>query len=146
MKANELMVGDYIWYSKANEYATKVIDIRCYGSEYAITCERAEKDPLREKAPKDSFNVQILHPIPITEELLEKNGFTVNGYAIMTIDEHTWLEYYFFEHRLRRIWKGVDEWQNHSEVRDVTYQNHCHFVHELQHALRECGVMKEFVL
>ena len=82
----------------------------------------------------------------ITEEILEKNGFIGKGYAIFKIDNHSFLEYYYHEHRFRKVWVGVDEWQNHSEVRDITFQCNCYYVHELQHALRLCGFDKEIIL
>ena len=88
-----------------------------------------------------------LHPIPITAEVLEKNGWSSDGmYATLRIDEHRHLEYYFHEHRLRKYYCGVDEWQNHAKVNDITFAVHCYSVHQLQHALRLAGVDKEINL
>jgi polygalacturonase len=33
--------------------------------------------------------------------------------------------------------EGVDEWQNHSKIRDVVCRCHCYYVHEVQQALRQ---------
>ena len=85
-------------------------------------------------------------PIPITKEILEKNGFSGEMYAIFKIDEHIWLEYYYHEHRLSRWWRGIDEWNNHAEVSEVSFECRCYYVHELQHALRLCGIEKEIEL
>lgn len=91
--------------------------------------------------------VDDLQPIPITAEVLEKNGWSTDGmYAILRIDEHLHLEYYYHEHRLRKYYCGVDEWQNHAKVSDVTFAVHCYSVHQLQHALRLAKVGKEIVL
>lgn len=84
--------------------------------------------------------------IPLTPEILEKNGFIGEGYQILTLDDGHWLEYYNHEHRLTRFWEGIDEWQNHSKVRDVVFRCHCHYVHELQHALKLCCIEKEIEL
>lgn len=88
-----------------------------------------------------------LHPIPITAEILEKNGWSSDGmYATLRMDEHRHLEYYFHEHRLRKYYCGVDEWQNHAKVTNITFAAHCYSVHQLQHALRLAGVDKEIVM
>jgi hypothetical protein len=147
----DLMVGDFVCYDKANGYITKVIDIQRYGVveigyKYTITAIRDKRDPLY-SGYEEHFNVQILNPIGITDEVLEKNGFTVDGgYCFMQLDENSYLEYYFHEHRLRKWWHGTDEWQNHSDVKDITFQCHCHYVHELQNALRFSKIKKEIEL
>ena len=84
--------------------------------------------------------------IPLTPEILEKNGFEGKGYMLLKIDSNSWLEYYNYEHRLKKFWRGVDEWQNHSQVKDVTFQCRCYYVHELQHALQLCGIDKTIEL
>ena len=81
-----------------------------------------------------------IKPIPLTPEILEKNGFKGECYLILELDEFSYLEYYPFEGRLRKIWHGIDEWNNHSDTKDITFQCHCKYVHELQHALRLCGM------
>lgn len=84
--------------------------------------------------------VSELQPIPITAEILERNGWSSDGmYARLRIDEHLHLEYYYHEHRLRKYYCIVDEWQNHAKVNDITFQAHCYSVHQLQRALRLAG-------
>lgn len=88
-----------------------------------------------------------LRPIPITPEILEANGWRNDGmYAILRIDEHLHLEYYYHEHRLRKWYCGIDEWGNHAKVNDITFQAHCYSIHQLQHILRLAGVDKEIVM
>ena len=95
MKANELMIGDWVYYSYANPFVTKVIDVCShYGDEHFIRCKRDEKDNLYKQDQLEDFNVGILRPIPITKEILEKNGFKIDGYAVLEIDTNTHLEYY----------------------------------------------------
>ena len=82
-----------------------------------------------------------VEPIAITKELLSRNKFLGDCcYWNYHIDEQIRLEYYFHEHRFRKLWCGIDEWQNHSRVVEVSYMSHCTYLHELQHACRECGV------
>lgn len=88
-----------------------------------------------------------IEPIPLTEDILVKNGFIFNkGYAVLQVSEDTYLDFYKHEHRLRKVWKGIDEWNNHAKVRDVTFVCQCYYVHEFQHALRLAGVQKEIEL
>lgn len=91
--------------------------------------------------------IEDIDPIPITAEILEKNGWVNDGmYAILRIDEHRHLEYYFHEHRLRKYYCGVDEWQNHAKVTYITFAAHCYSVHQLQRALSLANIDKEITL
>lgn len=91
-----------------------------------------------------------ISPIEITPELLEKNGFyTTDGgmyYYLDCGDDFHSLEYYKFEGRLRQWSEGVDEWCNHAVTKDLTFQCQCRYVHELQHAIRMCGIHKEIII
>lgn len=81
--------------------------------------------------------IDDLEPIKLTSEILIANGWFSDGcYARYNIDEYLYLEFYFHESRLRKYYEGVDEWQNHAKVKEITFQTTCYSVHELQHALR----------
>lgn len=75
-----------------------------------------------------------LKPIRISEEILTKAGFSKNLYFYKRIDEHSSLEFYMHEMRFRKYWQGIDEYNNHAKVREITFQCQCHYVHELQNA------------
>ena len=92
------------------------------------------------------YGADKLLPIPITKEILEKNGFKGEMYAFLDISPNLYLEYYYHEHRLREWWTGIDEWNNHAEVKEIVFKCQCHYIHELQHALRLCGIEKEIEL
>ena len=140
MKANELMIGDRVCYNVPNKYYTKVEEIRgtSDGEEYYIRCHRDSKDTYLEQLKHEDFSVDILHPIPLTPEILEKNGFVGELCS-------NWIDYVSEEYKLRIICKPNDEgwtiYANHFglDKKDV-------FVHELQHALRLCGIEKEIIL
>lgn len=76
-------------------------------------------------------------PIPLTQEILEKNGWEKGGYEEMVniTDEYSFA-----------LQKGVDGknawwWELFSSpIRPINY------VHELQHALRLCGIDKAIEL
>lgn len=139
LKISDLSVGDWVRY-KGEECTIASIYMAAegYPHEVALT---------HQGISCGLAYIDFLEPIPITAEILEANGWSSDGmYAILRIDEHRHLEYYFHEHRLRKYFCGVDEWQNHAKVNDITFAVHCYSVHQLQHALRLAGVEKEIVM
>ena len=85
-----------------------------------------------------NISIDDIEPIDLTPEIFQANEFKVDsGYAILDLGDGKWLEYYFYEHRLTMYYEGIDEWQNHSKVRDIVCRCQCHYVHQLQQALRQ---------
>lgn len=95
--------------------------------------------------------LDYLAPIPITPEILEKNGFTYcksdgGVYLHTTISYGNWdVDVVLFD--------VTDEYRNnqlHISSPDDSYiaihLMECNHVHELQHALRLCGIKKEISL
>lgn len=107
MKATELMIGDWVY----NSYHKK--NIKWNYSE--MFCPNGIPVIGRD-----------LEPIPLTTEILEKNGWEHNGsFMDKRTDENT-----FFS------WSdkfGAELYQNNY------YMCYCKYVHTLQHALRLCG-------
>lgn len=81
-------------------------------------------------------------PIPLTAEILEKNGFShimySDAYYSITIGD-TYVEL--------RKYENMTVWFNWEENNDGVYADYIlpmpEFVHELQHALRLCNIDKE---
>ena len=140
IKISDLSVGDWVYYDKGNTpYSIRSI-YRTGIQDCVVLNDSVFPDGVI------GF-VDRLKPIPITAEILEKNGWSNDGmYATLRIDEHRHLEYYYHEFRLRKWYCGVDEWQNHAKVSDITFAAHCYSVHQLQHALRLAGGDKEINL
>ena len=103
MKANELMIGDWV--------------IGCSGEPFKIGIV----DP-------DFLYWNEIQPIPLTQEILEKNGFICDG----------WSWWYQDLRIVLSTSKGV------SLV--CGRQKRFEFVHQLQHALRLCDIEKEIEL
>ena len=164
MEANELMIGDWVCYSEPNNYYTKVKEIRCTsdGEEYYIRCHRDSKDTFLEQLKYEDFSVDILHPILLTPEILEKNGF------IEDVDKDDRLADMYhlfvptgFERESFTIQVGlyreptcgvstvVQCWgwlpPYNGGLNDIHLCN-ANYVHQLQHALRLCGIEKDIVL
>lgn len=150
MKANELMIGDWVYgctdpYDKDEEqkkYPVKVIKIDIDGDTWTIG-----NNPFTEPYEDEWWNIE---PIPLTPEILEKNGFvnisnhTLKGGNTFRLDiEQRGYDYcvtikprdYF------KLQSYDDRWYTLCEM-----EFGCNYVHELQHALRLCGIEKEIVL
>ena len=115
MKVNELMIGDWVLY---NETHQQILEISGIDDEVYL-----EIDELVHQSE--------IQPIPLTTEILEKNGFVKESrenhgnnlqYCILT--DGLWIDISgenFFEGKLE-------------------------YVHQLQHALKLCGIEKEIEL
>lgn len=110
MKANELMVGDYLMH---NGFPYRVIQVDGIVRD-GWMIENGEED--------------CGEPIPLTPEILEKNGFICDGSSWWYLDFRIVLS----------TSKGV------SLV--CGRQKRFEFVHQLQHALRLCEIEKEIIL
>ena len=86
----------------------------------------------------DYARLEDIKPIPITTDILENNGFTVHAFPLDTIC--TWEE-----DKNRIMWSGsmidVRQWDNCRN-----YQGTIKYVHQLQQALRLCGIDKRIEL
>ena len=124
IKIRELSIGDWVRY-RDREW------IVC--SLYKFT----EEVGLWLKDSQICENVADCEPIPITAEILEKNGFRKNGeYNEWNIGE--WNERPFIGVSLDRQSMRVKHLGS-----DIFIENKVVFVHQLQRALRLAGVGKE---
>jgi hypothetical protein len=132
LTGNELMIGDYLYWGK--DKVVKVQMIRKYGDNFGIDAIYNDSVNLYFCTDNDdiySYNIDELKPIPLTPDILEKNGFTKeleNGshYRFTLIDEHIKISILYA--------RSVFQWLGPLDFK---------YVHELQHALRLCGIKKE---
>lgn len=111
MKTNELMIGDW------------VLDTRT-------------GTPLRVNPFMAELEVPEWNPIPLTPEILNKNGLTNDYYgSYFKEDEHMLLEISSSE-------DGISWTINFHEYGILKLE----YVHELQHALRLCKIEKKIVV
>lgn len=111
MKANELMIGDWIW---------DVEDRKPYQMTPLMVCGLIEHKE----------NEERVQPVPLTTEILEKNGFMDKGKVCY-----------------QEMAKGLLYARNENSYSiSILFQNKAavvmttQYVHELQHALRLCGL------
>ena len=123
MKANDLMLGDLVYYIHTED------GIAPY------------KEVIRIKAEdlcRDACIIETHYePIPLTAEILEKNGWCsrMNGTG----------EFYLKNPLVNAaiVTRTITGFQmNHGPFSGLSI----HYVHELQHAFRLCGIDKEIVL
>ncbi len=134
MKANELMIGDWLTH-KGNPIQISTIGIAC--------ATGGDDDDFK------MMHFLDLSPIPITPEILEKNGFNLRENIVVGGPK--------FVHEQDEGRTEIVIWLQDGmfmEVRkNIYYEDEiCYtlpvpfFVHELQHALRLVGIKKEIVL
>ena len=120
MKATELMVGDWVLDGKKPAQIT------------GIMC-----DDLLETTLSPSVGGECISPIPLTDEIMKKNGFSLQS----DNTEFFKLDTYCFgnegcEFLIHRL-NNEDYQFGPAKIRNV---------HELQHAMRLCGIEKEVEL
>lgn len=137
MKVNELMIDDWVYRTDFNTpVPSKIIGMEVVNydkMEYVVDVFN-----------KNGYNVQLylneIEPIPLTPEILEKIGFETQpniGYIIDDWDG-TQIIYDSWNHVLRII-KDYKTCLDIETFNDLT-------IHELQHALRLCGIDKTIEL
>ena len=124
MKANELMIGDWV----------KCTDPRCEGHQVDLIDNGNEEVGL----DGEIDNFENIIPIPLTPEILEKNGFKNRGAQ-------------FFCDNIGMIWwkDNIFMFSKYTRHEDLPTENisiNIGYVHELQHALKLCGIDKEVEL
>jgi hypothetical protein len=129
MKANELMIGDWVMINSISYY--QVEQIRMEFGELRIYLKGTEVFATENE----------IMPIPLTPEILEKNGFkwtTRKSYMVSRTGT------------VCMIWgfyKDCLSISDHSDDGGCQISSlKCKFVHQLQHALRLCGISEQIKL
>ena len=124
MEICNLMIGDWVSYN--DKMSCKIT---------ALCKDRPVFDTLL--GYQDwSIPYEKLKPIPLTDEILKKNGFDYENNVGDVLEYYNYeIIYNTWEHELRIL-------ENREQILKIkTFDEMC--VHELQHALRLCGINKE---
>lgn len=134
MKAQDLMLGDLVTFKDCQqEFAPVIIRIWQINEEDNAFASIGGADALDEITIDDE-----IVGIPITPEILEKNGFQRNEmYFVCQLDENFELWYYPHLGSLRYEYNG--------EL-IAKFPDAMNYVHQLQHALKMCGIDKKIVI
>ena len=130
MKANELTIGDWVRSPKNADgdfYAGQVCEIMQGVEHYYCNIPGPDGN--------DSIRCDDLSPVPLTVEILEKNGFECRGGLWNLPGEDMGFKQLAATFAIYPYY--ADPTIHLCEIM---------FVHELQHALRLCGIEKEIVL
>jgi hypothetical protein len=88
-----------------------------------------------------------IEPIPLTPEILEKNGFKKEG-VIELYNLYAGIDHRVTIHDDKEYMNSNNEWYVHVDSEDYSTIAGCEltYVHELQHILRLCKIDKEIVV
>lgn len=122
MDTQDLMLGDWVQ-GYLPDTSLKVVGIP---SEYRLAVVTSDRTYME-------LSIDDCQPIPITPEILEKNGFVYSDLPF----EQSWQQFGL------SLYRGGDGYrincgENVAMIID--------YVHQLQHALRLCGIEKEIVI
>ena len=136
MKANELMIGDWVLYNGQPKVVQMIDGYGTTELENEILCNGMYHNPIE------------VSPIPLTAEILEKNGFVkMDGdhyRYFLAYDNNYYVGFESVNYYTDACFCNVTK-----ECSDGTQaQSKCvyKYVHELQHAMRLCGIEKEIEL
>jgi hypothetical protein len=148
MKREELMVGDWVmsrrYVTPSRVYATY---LNTSDERFAVTITNEAEDG----STTAGHSMDELTPIPITNEILENNGF----YRISAMDAELDVYGEEFVYKLETDeayvnveveYDGADLRWLYIRVKGEGCEKLIKYVHELQHALKFFGVEKEIVL
>lgn len=124
MNAKELMIGNWVK-TKTNKYGT----INELNTDCLLTTLHGVNG---------CWSYDSIEPIPLTVEILEKNGWSHDIYDNESYDNE--------DAEMLSLWVGEDgrnAWWWHAGFELVIPIN---YVHQLQNALALCGIEKEIVL
>ena len=128
MNANELMIGDWVLYDNYPARVKLIGDtmVKLRNFDYCI-------------------DVDHVLPIPLTAEILEKNGWKKEPQIdpAVSVCIQLFNDDYFLDEEIR---VDCDPYGDYHFMHKGTHFCFVNYVHELQHALRLCGIKKEVEL
>ena len=133
MKANELMIGDYVKYQGCIYI---VEEISAKGWVHLIHPETK----VRVNMTSD-YIIDLLEPISLTPEIFEKNGFAIKKKWAQkgNFGDNPLIMWHYDDDIITRDFKHeLEIHQNDTGKVHVSVQ--CDYFHELQHAFRLCGL------
>ena len=119
LTSKDLMIGDW--------YAFRGHPYKCTASDIAALVECEEKG-----IPTD------ISEIPLTAEILDRNGFE----SAPAPSERVWMR------NGQEVWLDNEEKKYWANIKngEFYFEGYIEYIHELQHALRLCGIEKDIEL
>ena len=134
MEANELMIGDWVEVPFL-EGKPKIVKVE----EILFDEINPEWDGMENYG---GIKIKYVEPIPLTPEILEKNGFTKGGMFVKTyyLAVEDFEIFVYFAHVNIQL---IIEKRNGSRIINIL---NVEYLHILQHALKLCGIEKNIEL
>lgn len=151
MKVEELTVGDLVYIGEPNDFHGYIAKVVIINGETGYITVHIPNMHLH-----DVF-IEDLQPIPLTEEILHKNGFKNDVLAQKSIiaEGASNFSVILFSEDNRITINNIDEylnsfnkWSVHIDTEDMRTMSTAEitYVHELQHLLKLCKIEKEIIL
>ena len=132
MKATDLMIGDWL------RYSPKSISLNNnYGGPYRVEGVSQDTISLGTKNYRFVVSDKEIDSIPLTPEILEKNGIKKRRDEYAVFGWEGMKQWYV---TLEDFKPQYDFWFITSSDRDLNISGQIRYVHQLQHALRICGL------
>ena len=134
MKPEDLMIGDYVIRKNVSK---EILIVDTVDSIRNIVYLDLDGLGITEK-------IENIEPIPLTQKILEKNGFVeFMPHNWQIVIDNIMIEIREPEHNMA-IWL---DWSEHETEKYASYMlPGPNYAHELQHALRLCNISKEIVI
>ena len=149
MKAEDLMIGDWVRLKDDSlSYEESCMKLTFLSNSTMCSLRYTRTNiPIGLRKHNEDWLCPIfiddIEPIPITKEILEKNGilYEKQSYYYVIKDDKD-LECTYYIQQIQEDWAiGVD-----IGAYDCSVFARIKYVHELQHALKLCGIDKEIVV
>ena len=130
VRATEIMVGDWLWYQgQFNAFPLKVEQVTKRKVGYHADPHENRMYYLR---------LHEVQPIPITPEILERNGFEkVQNLLVLQWENGVYPSMIFVEYNPENYCLFIN---------DMMFPKPIRFLHELHHILMDCDIEKEITL
>ena len=149
MKVTDLQIGDWVYitpWEAESPLIGKVTAVNYNSWQGKDYCDWIDVEGWDEISPRD------IQQIPLTLEIFEKNGWKYEfdktdymvKYDLNKKGENSWMMWSINEHIV-----DVQKQAEHIEKYNLCVQRvyvPCDFVHELQHAMKECRIKDEITI
>ena len=137
MEITELMIGDIVQYLDGKKLITVVV-VKVDGSGNVVRLKQ-------KNGHRFNTTIDFLRPIPLTPDILEKNGFRVIFDSELHVSYFQDIEYFHTEVKVDKIGiyqklSMLDGLGNGVKITE------CKYIHQLQHAFSLCKINKQISL
>lgn len=139
MDCKDLMLGDFVYVARGYDKHLTIEKVK------GIIVDKDEPYPVT-ISTGETVSLNDIKPIPLTEEILVKNGFKkqedVNEWSYYKSKDGKgqYMILWSMDYNYLEIGSYTDEFGEFNRLGTMRY------VHQLQHALRLCGIEKELTI